>query len=370
MQIKFLPLFFTLVLLCAVVQNILAQDDKRSERQKSFTRDSIPELDLNRDTTKAESKRKQKLKKKIFYGKKCKKGFTKKGKREKQVIETFWYLRKFEMPDPYIKDIYVFDMKDRKILEKDEILETDQSRYKMLHGPYKRTVGKDPVEMGIFYVGMKHGRWEKFGKNFILLDKVRYYRGWQRDAEITYFDNDKKKVREVLPYKYKSLNGVYYLFSETGQVLVHGKYQDDQKIGMWVEYFADNGRRKKETSYPKDLYKGEQFKPIVWNEWDDAGNPIIKGGKPFDPKEKVKGRTPGRPPVKRPPSSKKPAPAKEETRPTKNKDKKTADKNTVDKKEPSTPMSAPTPTAADTSSTPKAKPTKEEIKRRLEKKMR
>jgi hypothetical protein len=357
-QIKHIIYIFLVLILAVSGQKASAQDDKKSDRQRSFTRDSIPELDLNRDTTKAETKRKAKAKKRIFYGKKCKKGFTKKGKREKQVIETFWYLKKFELPDAYIKDIYVFDMKDRKILERDEILETDKTRYKILHGPYKRTVGKDPVEMGIFYVGMKHGRWEKFGKGFILLDKVRYYRGWQRDAEITYYDNDKKKIKEVLPYKYKALQGVYYLFAETGQVLVHGKYQDDKKIGMWVEYFAENGRRKKETSYPKDLYKGEQFAPKVMNEWDDNGNPIIKDGKPFDPSQKVK----------RPPSSKKKTTTTEkENTPAKKVEDKTDNKTTE-----KTSIIAPeiAPQLIDTSTTPKAKPTKEEIKKRLEKKMR
>lgn len=339
-----------------------AQDDKKSERQRRFTRDSIPELELNRDTAKPETKRKQKIKKRIFFGKKCKKGFTKKGKKEKQIIETFWYLKKFELPDPYIKDLYVFDTKERKVLERDEILETDKSRFRILHGPYKRTVGGDPVEMGIFYVGMKHGRWEKFGKGFILTDKIRYYRGWQRDAEITYFDNDRKKVKEVLPYKYKSLQGSYYLFSETGQVLVHGKYQDNQKVGKWVEYFTENGRRKKETSYPKDIYKGEQFVPFVINQWDDNGNPIIKEGKPFDPSKK-KG---GAPPRRSPAPKKKVVEKKEDSKENKASPSKAPPAATPANQQPAqkAPLSDSVPVA------PKPKLTKEEIKKLREQRMR
>lgn len=361
---KYILILFTAFLCTGITQNAVAQDDKKSDRQRTFTRDSIPELDLNRDTTKQESKRKKKIKKRIFFGKKCKKGFTKKGKKEKQVIETFWYLKTFELPDPYIKDIYVFDMKDRKILERDEILETDKSRYKILHGPYKRTVGGDPVEIGIFYVGMKHGRWEKFGKGFILTDKIRFYRGWQRDADITYFDNDRKKVKEVLPYKYKVLQGSYYLFSETGQVLVHGKYQDDQKVGKWVEYFAENGRRRKETSYPKDIYKGEQFVPFVLNEWDDVGNPKIKDGKPFDPSKKVKGSLPNR----KPPATKKKEVKKEQpTAPaTKPEEGKPAPSPAV----PGVVAPAVMPAAKDTITAPKPKLTKEEIKKIREQRMR
>jgi hypothetical protein len=351
---------------------------------RNFTRDSVPELQFRRDTTKKESKRKQKIKKRIFYGKKCKKGFTKKGRREKQVLETFWYLKKFELPDPYVKDIYVFDIKERKILEKDEISEKDKMRYRILHGPYKRTVGGEPTEMGIFYVGMKHARWEKFTKGFILTDKTKYYRGWQKDAEITYYDNDRKKIKEVLPYKYKSLQGSYYLFSETGQVLVHGKYQDDQKIGKWVDYFAENGRRKKETIYPKDLYKGEQFAPYVLNEWDDVGNPVIKDGKPFDP---TKSRIRNAPPKNtRPKPSPKPKAKPTDGKPTQSDipEKTSVDKKDIKKSENSQtediknkPQEIPklndannTNPKTDSLSTAPRKPTKEEIKRRMEQRLK
>ncbi|TAH24720.1 MAG: hypothetical protein EAZ07_09035 [Cytophagales bacterium] len=362
--------FIQIILLLISIGFASAQDDKRSERQRYFNRDSVPELNLKRDTTKVNNKRKKKIKKNVFYGKKCKKGFTKKGKKAKQVLEIFWYLKKFELPDPYIKDIYVFDIKERKILERDELLETDKSRYKVLHGPYKRSVGGEPVEMGIFYNGMKHSRWEKFGKGFILLDKVNFYRGWQKEAEISYYDNDRKKIKEVLPYKFKNLNGVYYLFSETGQVLIHGKYQDDQKVGKWVEYFAETGKRKKETKYTNDIYKGEQLPPQVINEWDDKGTPIIKDGKPFDPSKKGKSM----------PKRKSPAPSKKKeektTAPSSSPDKTSpnSDKKTEEKKTSNVIAEPVIPSTnnADTTKSiaPKPKLSKEEIKKLREQRMK
>jgi antitoxin component YwqK of YwqJK toxin-antitoxin module len=281
---RFFPFAIFLSLLCFLTTYIcVGQENKKSERQKNFTRDSIPELDLTPDTLEQTSQKKKKVKKRVFYGLKCKKGFTRAGKRQKQVIETFFYLKKPQQPDPYIKDIYVWDIKERKVIEIDELNPADYHKYKILHGPYKKTVGGNTVELGIFYIGTKHARWEKFDKNFVLLDKTRFYKGWQKDAQISYYDAERKKIKEVLPYKFGELNGTYYYFLENGQVFHHGKYKDDKKIGLWVEYYKDKNRRRKEVQYPKGLYIGEQFEPYTLNEWNDKGDPIIKGGKPFDP---------------------------------------------------------------------------------------
>ena len=284
-------LFFIFICGSLSSQQVFSQDkpDKKKEKSKDpkdkesqLHRDSIPRLDLTPDSTEEVSKKKEKKKKKVFFGLKCRKGFTKTGRRQKLAIETFYYLKEFKLPDPYVKDIYVLDIKTRKIIEVNELQEKDKNKYRILHGPYKRTVGDQVVEQGIFYIGMKHGRWEKYGKNFILMDKTKYHKGWQRDAEMTYYDLDKKKIQEVKPYKYGTLNGTYYHFLENGQILEHGKYKDDVKIGLWIEYYKDKARRRKETQYPRDPYVEDQFEPFVLNEWDDEGNPLIKNGKPFD----------------------------------------------------------------------------------------
>lgn len=315
--------FFILSLLfLLVLNNSFSQDTNKEQvkeekpKEKQFYRDTIPTLDLSPDTVQETSKKKKKKKKKVFYGLKCKKGFTKKGRRKKQVIETFFYLKEFKLPDPYIKDLYVWELKTRKVIEIDEIKEEDKNKYKILHGPYKRTLGDEIVEQGIFYVGMKHGRWEKFGKNFVLIDKTKYYKGWQRDAEITYHDPEQKKIKEVKPYKYATLNGTYYLFHENGQILEHGKYKDGVKIGLWVEYFENRNKRRKETLHPRDPYIEDQFEPYVLNEWDNDGNPLIRNGKKFQSPIKNQKRAPRKAPAKNNTRKAAPkAPKKDEVKP-------------------------------------------------------
>ncbi|KAF4531186.1 hypothetical protein B566_EDAN019236, partial [Ephemera danica] len=42
----------------------------------------------------------------------------------------------------------------------------DLSEVDILHGPYKRFVAEELVEEGFFYLGTKHGRWERYGREF------------------------------------------------------------------------------------------------------------------------------------------------------------------------------------------------------------
>ena len=76
-------------------------------------------------------------------------------------VEVFYYLKEFQEPSPYIRDIYWYDIKKRKI-EKDRPNRIDPEKALILHGPYKRIVGDEVVEKGIFYMGTKHGRWEEW----------------------------------------------------------------------------------------------------------------------------------------------------------------------------------------------------------------
>ena len=41
----------------------------------------------------------------------------------------------------------------------------------MMHGPYKKRLGEQIIEEGIFYYGLKHGRWVRFNRSDILQDK-------------------------------------------------------------------------------------------------------------------------------------------------------------------------------------------------------
>ncbi|WMJ72466.1 hypothetical protein RCC89_04725 [Cytophagaceae bacterium ABcell3] len=284
---RILTIWVVLLMLCST--EVLAQKNPRKARN-----DSIPRLDtlLDEDEEEEEEKddsrsAKKKIKKKVFYGIKTKRSFIRKGKGPRQTLEMFYYLKKPLEPDPYIKSLHVFDIKKKKILEVSSLEELDKKNipYKILHGPYKKLVGGELIEEGIFYVGMKHGRWERYDKEYNLLDKTKYKRGFLKDSKITYYDPAKTKIKEVKPLRYDELHGEYYRFKENGQVLEYGKYLDGHKIGIWIEYFPDKNKKKKETKYPMNPYTDDS-EPYVLSEWDEQGNVLIRNGEPFyDPKK-------------------------------------------------------------------------------------
>ncbi len=67
----------------------------------SLMRDTIPDLSLEPDTTLKKAKKKKKQKRNIFYGKKSRKGYTRDGMEEKQVVELFYVLKKNAEPSDY-----------------------------------------------------------------------------------------------------------------------------------------------------------------------------------------------------------------------------------------------------------------------------
>ncbi|MFN3402870.1 MAG: toxin-antitoxin system YwqK family antitoxin [Cytophagaceae bacterium] len=254
----------------------------------------MPELLFDKDSIPDKSKKK-KVKKRVFYGMKCRKGFTKVGAGQKVTIETFWTLKKWQDPNPYVKEIYVFDTRKKKVLKLNVINPKDQPFYKILHGPYKRETGGEVVEEGVFYIGTKHARWEQYGKEGILIDKTKYYKGWPKESKITYYDAELTKIKEVKPMEFGKLNGDYYYFNEKGQPMVYGKYIDGIKAGIWVEYYEHVYKRKNETKYPDSPYKDEQFEPYIITAWDDQGNLLIQDGKEVPPTAKPNtNRPPGK----------------------------------------------------------------------------
>jgi antitoxin component YwqK of YwqJK toxin-antitoxin module len=279
---------FCFLLLCS--SKTLAQRISSSAAKK----DSIPSLETSMGEEEEEEiePSKKKIKKKVFYGIKTKKAFTRTGKGKRQTIELFYFLKKNQEPNAYIRSIHIYDLKKRKILEVSTLEDLDKNTYRILHGPYKKIVGGingQVMEEGIFFIGMRHGRWEKYGKDFVLMDKTKYYKGLLKDSKVSYYDPAKTKIKEVVPYKFNDLHGEYYTFKENGEVLIYGKYIDGKKAGIWIEYFNDKNKRKKEIQYPRNPYV-EQFEPFVISEWDEKGNVLIRNGQPFDPKKAMKGR--------------------------------------------------------------------------------
>jgi antitoxin component YwqK of YwqJK toxin-antitoxin module len=171
-----------------------------------------------------------------------------------------------------------------------------KAQYLLMHGPYKKMQDGKILEEGIFFIGTKHARWELYDKDFTLLDKTKYYKGWPKESKLSFYDGAQTQLKEVLPYEFNLLNGDYYLFKENGELLVEGHYKDNLKAGTWVEYYPEVNKKKKETHYPKNPLHDET-KAFVFREWDEKGNLVMENGKKVEQKK----ITPkGKPPVKKP----------------------------------------------------------------------
>lgn len=255
---------------------------KRDKYIHFFNEDDL--LDFEPEEEPVEFKKKKK-KRRVYYGHKTKKGFTKKGSRDKLQIESFYYLKEFQEPSPYIKDIYWFDIKKRKI-EKDRPNKIDPEKALLLHGPYKRIVGGEVVEKGIYYMGTKHGRWEEWKVQRIkkykdsieveektLTSKDKYNRGFTKESELLFYDGEKAQIKEVTPILNGELHGYYFYFFENGKIATQGQYLHGEKAGKWYDYQMSGTRhyRKRITVYP-DKFTKEDFDPYISMEWDDTGH--------------------------------------------------------------------------------------------------
>lgn len=265
-----LPLFIGISL---QGQNTGQQENEEPQDQQ-FTIDTPASLDFKKEEEKDEP-RKKKVKKKVFYGIKTKKGFTRKGFGERVTYETFYFLKKPEKPTGFVRDIYWFDFTRKEIRKTEKF---DPSKGVLLHGPYEKRQGEIVLEKGIFYKGTKHGRWMKYSRDSILLDKEKYYRGWPKESLVTYYDPmERKHMKEMLPIEFGEREGNYFHFYENGAIAMQGEYHWDQRVGDWVEYYP-NGKRKKILSYPKEPFD-KSLRPYVKVEWNDKGKEIYRNNK-------------------------------------------------------------------------------------------
>ncbi|MGD1839441.1 MAG: toxin-antitoxin system YwqK family antitoxin [Thermonemataceae bacterium] len=256
-----------ILILLVVFNSAYAQE----ESINAIETDSIPDLQVELENTKKKDKKKKKrkAKKKVYYGKKVRKSFVKNG----SYIEIFHYLKEFEAPNKYIENIAWFYPQKRAIYETN-YKKVKKGSARILHGPYERRRGDKVVERGFYYIGAKHGRWEKYGRDamdrdHILLDKTTYFRGWQKDSERTYFDTEQKKLKEVIPIKYGKRDGMYYRYYKNGFLAEKGAYENDQKVGRWMEYYS-SGQRKREIQHPKNALV-ENVEPYTLREWNTKG---------------------------------------------------------------------------------------------------
>jgi antitoxin component YwqK of YwqJK toxin-antitoxin module len=253
-----------------------AQDEPQEPQEQRFTIDTPASLDFQKEEEPVNTTKKKKPKKKVFYGIKTKKGFTRKGVGDRITYELFYYLKKPEKPQTFVRDIFWYDYTRREIRKTTTF---DPAKGVLLHGPYEKRVGETVVEKGIFYKGTRHGRWMRYNsRDSTLLDKDKFYHGWPKESLVSYYDpTERKRMKEMTPIEFGEKEGFYYFFHENGQLAVQGEYQWDEKVGDWTEFYA-NGKRKKIIAYPKEPFD-ESVQPYVKAEWNDKGKEIYRNNK-------------------------------------------------------------------------------------------
>lgn len=251
------------------------------EEDQRFTVDTPVSLDFLKEEPEEAPKKKKKVKKKVYYGLKTKKGFTRKGQGERVTYELFYYLKKSEKPQTFVRDVYWYDFTRREI-RKTTMASFDQAKGVLLHGPYEKRLGQNVIQKGIFYKGTRHGRWVTYNpRDSVLTDKEKYFRGWPKESLVSYYDpQSRKKMKEMTPIEFGEKEGYYFFFHENGQLAVQGEYHWDQKVGDWTEYYS-TGKRKKIVAYPKEAFDKE-VKPFIRAEWNDKGKEIYRNNKMAD----------------------------------------------------------------------------------------
>ncbi len=266
MHLRFLLIGLLLTLAAPAGFAQVTEDSLR--RQEDPSLDLLSDLDQEKKkTTKEKEKKEIKPPKNVYFGIKSRRGFTKAGAGDKQTMQLFFYLPEYKEPNPYVQHVAWYNSRKKEVQVGGQI---DKGTHRLLHGPYQRFVSGKLVEEGFYNMGVRHGRWEVYDANYMLLDKTRYYKGWPAEAEITYYDTDRKKIKEVVPVQYGVKHGEYYQFYEGGQLAVKGQYDSGQPVGKWMEYYQFRRRYKKETQYPKDPYD-KTTQPHTLREWDDKG---------------------------------------------------------------------------------------------------
>ena len=222
-------------------------------------------------TAKEEEKnaqRKSPKKKKVFLGEKIKRAYTKSGPKGKnQIIEVFYFLKYPQPVNAYAPAHYYYDTKKHKIL-KLAAIEEDAATLKIMHGPYKKLQNNKVLETGFYALGTKHLRWERFDKNGVLLSKTHYEMGFPRDANVSYYGQDRSLIDEVVPYVNGKLEGDYAKFLINGQPDWRGQFENGHRVGIWTKYWGFRGRRRYEYQYAESGYDPEVAEPALIREYN------------------------------------------------------------------------------------------------------
>jgi antitoxin component YwqK of YwqJK toxin-antitoxin module len=83
-----------------------------------------------------------------------------------------------------------------------------------------------------------HGYSQWYDSNFVT-DYGSYYKGKPHGKSVSY-NPITKSIYEIKHYEYGSLQDSFFLFHDNGQLFEVGLYKNDQRIGIWKEYY-ENG---------------------------------------------------------------------------------------------------------------------------------
>ena len=257
--------------------------NETKEKAEKFKTETLPDLGLK--VKKAKAAAKEFIKNKNEYeGIKMEKRIATFGNGNRQTTEEFYVLNDDAEISMYARDLRWYDYQMQRT-STNAIKNIEEAA--ILHGPYKRFVADELVEEGFFYLGTKHGRWERYGKEFdndyVLLEKQYYIKGNPAESEISYHDAEKTKIKEIIPKQFGKIMGDYFAYFPSGNIQTEGHYDDGVKIGKWVEYyeFGTGGKRKKETQFQKDKYDSD-FESFIIREYDNKSKLI------FENTEKIK----------------------------------------------------------------------------------
>ena len=99
----------------------------------------------------------------------------------------------------YAQEIWWFDPNQSRIVNSSI---KDNKTAQICHGPFRKVVNNVIIEQGFFFMGTKDGRWENYGPEGELENKTYFTRGFTAGSEISYYDAEKKKIKEVIPRVY------------------------------------------------------------------------------------------------------------------------------------------------------------------------
>ncbi|MCP9769374.1 hypothetical protein EGI22_15830 [Lacihabitans sp. LS3-19] len=237
----------------------LPGDNKISsvEDAKKFMNETIPNLSSEvRSKSKKAKKAIEKAKAEVFDGKNyekiaIEKRIYKRGSGSRLLYQEFYILKQHQKPNPYNRTLTWYDEKNKKFID---AISRDIKTNSLLHGPFREYRGEKLMKEGFYYLGAKHGRWMEYDKDFNLVDKEYFNKGFYNESQISYFGSDSAKIKEIIPVIYGKTTGDYWRFYEDGTLAEEGHYDDGKKVGRWVEYYEGGNRRKKVTQYPKDAF--------------------------------------------------------------------------------------------------------------------